>query len=54
MFDKLQNTVMKKILKIFKITSIEIMEIECNLLFSKLQLLKKSQKYVKKLQKWDI
>ena len=51
MFDKLQNTAMKKILKIFKITSIEIMKIECNLLPSKLRLLKKFQKYVIKIAK---
>ena len=51
MFDKLQNTAMKKILKIFKTTSIEIMKIECNLLFSKLRLLKKFQKYIIKIAK---
>ena len=49
MFDQLQNIVMKKVLKIFKITSIEIMKIECNLLFTKLRLLKKFQKYVLKI-----
>ena len=53
MFDQLQNTVMKKILGIFEITSIEIMEFECNLLFSKLRLLKKFQKYVIKIAKME-
>ena len=43
--------IMKKVLKIFKITSIEIMKTECNLLFSKLRLLKKFWKYVIKIAK---
>ena len=51
MFDQLQNIVMKKILKMFKTTSIEMMKIECNLMSSNLQLLKKVQKYAVKIAK---
>ena len=51
MFDQFQTIVMRKILRIFKTTSIEIMKIECNLMPSNLQLLRKMQKYAVKIAK---
>ena len=51
MFDQLQNIAMRKILKVFKTTPIEMMKIECNLMPSNLRLLKKVQKYAIKIAK---
>ena len=52
-FDQLQNIIMKKILKIFKTTLIEIMKTEYNLILTKLRLLKKFQKYVIRIAKTE-
>lgn len=50
-FSKLQNTAMRKILGVFKTTPIDIMEIECNLMPSKLRLMQKTQKYALRIAK---
>ena len=44
-FAKLQNLAMRKILSVFRSSSVEIMQIECNLLQVKLRILQKNQKF---------
>ena len=53
-FENLQNTAMKKILRVFKTIPCVVMEIESNLLPPKIRLLQKNQKYALRIAKLEI
>ena len=50
----MQNTVMKKILEVFKIIPCAVMKIEFNLLSFKIRLLQKNEKYALQIVNLEI